>query len=633
MKDGFIKVGAYSPQIKLGDCEANANVIIEKLQECNQRDVKIALFPELSVTGYTLEDLFLQNALLDSCLANVVKIARATEHLKVIAVYGAPIRLNNKLFNCAIVAYRGEILGIVPKSNIPNYGEFYEARRFSPAGDITEICIDGKNIPFGSDLIFCCEQKDTFKFGVEICEDLWVACPPAVSLTSAGATIMLNLSASDEVIGKADYRRTLVNSQSAKTLCGYVYCDAGEGESTTDLVFSGHNIISENGTVLAESKPFEFQDCEGIIDVDKLDYERRKQNTFVSYDNAERIYFSMPLTQTNLDRKFSPTPFIIDGEKAMDSRCEEIIQMQARGLAKRIEHTSPKKIVLGISGGLDSALALLVCVKAYDILKKDRKDILAVSMPCFGTSERTRSNAKKLPQALGVSYKEVDITEAVRLHFRDIGHDEARQDVTFENSQARERTQVLMDLANEEKGFVIGTGDLSELALGWATYNGDHMSMYGVNASIPKTLVKYLVAYSAKVYPKAAAALNDILATPVSPELIPPKSGEISQKTEELVGDYKLHDFFLYYAIRWGFSPKKVFRIAVKAFENEYDAIIILKWLKNFYKRFFSQQFKRSCLPDSAKVGSVSLSPRGDWRMPSDACVTLWSKELDEIKL
>lgn len=633
MKDGFIKVGAYSPKIKLADCDTNASIIIEKLQECDERGVKIALFPELCVTGYTLEDLFLQNTLLDSCLNNVVKIAKATENLKLIAVYGAPIRLNNKLYNCAVVAYRGEILGVVPKSNIPNYSEFYEARRFTPSGENTLININGKEIPFGSDLLFCCEQKDTFKFGIEICEDLWVACPPSVMLTGAGATIMLNLSASDEVIGKADYRRTLVNSQSAKTLCGYVYCDAGDGESTTDLVFSAHNIISENGTVLAESKPFEFKDCESVIDVDKLDYERRRQNTFFSYDNVEKIYFSMPLTETALERKISSTPFILDCEKEMDTRCEEIIEMQARGLAKRIEHTCPKKVVLGISGGLDSALALLVCVKAHDILNKDRKDILAVSMPCFGTSERTRNNAKLLPTALGVSYKEVDITLAVKKHFQDIGQDENVHDVTFENSQARERTQVLMDLANKEKGFVIGTGDLSELALGWATYNGDHMSMYGVNSSIPKTLVRYLVAYSAKIYPKASQALKDILDTPVSPELIPPKEGEISQKTEELVGDYKLHDFYLYYAIRWGFSPKKVFRLAVKAFENEYDPLIILKWLNNFYRRFFSQQFKRSCMPDGAKVGSVSLSPRGDWRMPSDACVEIWNKELQSIKL
>lgn len=634
MKYGFVKVAAATPKIRVADCEFNANQIIAQINEAEKNGASLVVFPELCVTGYTCSDLFLQSAILNAAKDAVKKIVFETAELDIISIVGTPIALRQSLFNCAVVIYKGKILGIVPKINIPNYSEFYEARHFTSGNDFDEGLFEFNgfdNVYFGSNLIFACRQMPDFSFAVEICEDLWTPESPSVELALSGANIICNLSCSDDVIGKAQYRRNLVKMQSGKLICGYIYSDSGFGESTTDMVFSGQNIISENASILAESKRFTTGIIYADVDVAKLSSERRRTNTFSHKKDNFVIEFDMNLKRTRLSRTFPQMPFVPADKTDLANRCEEIITMQATGLATRLAHTGIKNVVLGLSGGLDSTLALIVCVHAFDMLFLDRKNIHTVTMPCFGTTKRTKSNAQLLAEAYGVSFEDIDITLAVRQHFSDINHNESITDITYENSQARERTQILMDLSNKYSGLVIGTGDLSELALGWATYNGDHMSMYAVNVSIPKTLVRYLTAYEAE---KSEGILKnvllDVLDTPVSPELLPPdNNGEIAQKTEDVVGPYELHDFFLYYLVRFGFSPSKIYYLAKQSFEGKYDNPTIKKWLTVFIKRFFSQQFKRSCLPDGPKVGSVTLSPRGDWRMPSDASVNLWLKDLE----
>ena len=638
MRDGFVKVAAGTPKIRVADCDYNAGQIIALMKDAAAKGVKVLALPELCITGYTCGDLFLQDTLLDGAERVLGRILEETKELNLFAAVGLPIRYRNKLYNCSAVIQNGNILGLIPKTHIPNYGEFYEARWFTSGDDMgaTDYCIPfagQESVEFSAGMVFRCVDLPELVVGVEICEDLWALDPPSNRLAAEGVTLMLNLSASDEVAGKADYRRSLVMSQSARLVCGYVYADAGEGESSTDLVFAGHNMIAENGVLLAENQ-FHTGLTVSELDVKRLAYERRRINTFsASCRDVYPNYFTLKPVDTPLTRPISPTPFIPADETRRAERCEEILKIAALGLKKRLEHTNASCAVVGLSGGLDSTLAILITAKAFDLLGRDRKGILAVTMPCFGTTRRTRSNAELLAAELGTDFREVNIGAAVERHFADIGQSMEDHSVTFENGQARERTQVLMDLANQRGGLVIGTGDLSELALGWATYNGDHMSMYGVNGSIPKTLVRHLVAWEAdRLGGRAGEVLRDILDTPVSPELLPPKDGEIAQKTEDLVGPYELHDFFLYYAIRWGFRPRKVFRLAVYALGDRYGRDTLLKWLKNFYRRFFSQQFKRSCLPDGPKVGSVALSPRGDWRMPSDAVAKLWLDELEEIE-
>jgi NAD+ synthase (glutamine-hydrolysing) len=636
MQDGFIKVAAGTPPIRVADCDYNAGQIIALMRQAAEAGVQVLCLPELCVTGYTCGDLFLQDTLLQGAEDALCRILQETADLELVTALGLPVRSGNKLYNCAAVLRKGEIQGLVPKTYIPNYGEFYEQRWFTSGADVEGmVYLHGTWVELSTKTLFAAENVPNLILGVELCEDLWAAQPPSVGLARAGATVILNLSASDEVAGKASYRRDLVTGQSGRLVCGYVYADAGEGESSTDLVFAGHNMIAENGTLLAERR-FDTGLTISEIDVDKLAYERRRMTTFPAARNGEgygTLYFDLPVTATALTRPIAPNPFAPQGDRDRAARCDEILRIAALGLKKRLEHTHAGAAVVGLSGGLDSTLAILITVMAFDLLGRDHKDILAVTMPCFGTTKRTRSNAEILAQELGASFREVNIGDAVRQHFADIGQSMDDHSVTFENGQARERTQVLMDLANKCGGLVIGTGDLSELALGWATYNGDHMSMYAVNASIPKTLVRHLVAFVADDRGgRLAEVLRDILDTPVSPELLPPKDGEIAQKTEDLVGPYELHDFFLYYAIRWGFGPRKVLRLAEAALGDRYDRATLLQWLQNFYRRFFAQQFKRSCLPDGPKVGTLTLSPRGDWRMPSDAVAALWQKELDGIE-
>ena len=639
MRDGFIKVAAGTPKIRVADCRYNAEQIFTLMRQAARQGVRVLCLPELCLTGYTCGDLFFQDTLLQGAEEGLATILEATRSLDMVTAVGLPVRYKNKLYNCSAVIHRGKILGVIPKVHIPNYGEFYEQRWFTPGfenhGEALPLC--GACVPFGTGMLLRCDTLPELTIGVELCEDLWAVEPPSIRQAQAGATLILNLSASDEVVGKADYRRQLVTGQSARCVCGYVYADAGEGESTTDLVFAGHNMIAENGALLAQRR---FADGLTVseIDVEKLCYERRRMNTFQTAAMAEKFFvipFSLEPSTTPLTRPVSPTPFVPQGEDDRAERCEEILKIAALGLKKRLEHTGARTAVIGLSGGLDSTLAILITTIAMGMLGRPTSDILAVTMPCFGTTQRTRSNAEILAERLGATLKVVDISRAVKQHFADIGQSMADQDVTFENAQARERTQVLMDLANQRGGLVIGTGDLSELALGWCTYNGDQMSMYAVNASIPKTLVRHLVAHVAgdkSGEDKALShVLEDILDTPVSPELLPAIEGEIAQRTEDIVGPYELHDFYLYYAVRWGFSPRKVLRLAEQAFGGRYDRLALLKWLKNFYRRFFSQQFKRSCMPDGPKVGSVTLSPRGDWRMPSDAVADLWLKELEDL--
>lgn len=636
MNYGFIKVCAATPEIRVADVEFNTQNIIKAIEQSAANGSQLTVFPELCISGYTCGDLFNQPALIKACENALGAICKATEGIKTLVFVGAPIAAEGRLFNCAVAVNDGDIIGVVPKTYLPNYGEFYERRNFSPAPS-TESCrtvsICGKQVNFGTDLIFKSQNYAEFTVAAEICEDLWSPKSPSIAYAQNGASIIVNLSCSDETAGKAEYRRNLVKMQSAKLICGYIYCDAGDGESTTDVVFGGHNIICENGCVLAESKLFDNGLIYSEIDVEMLATERRRISGSYCAEHSVCcvVPFEASRNDCSFERKFSRLPFVPEDGAVLDERAELILTIQAKGLEKRFKHTQSKTAVIGVSGGLDSALALLVTCRAFKALGKDVKDIVAVTMPGFGTTKKTRSNSVELIKALGASARTIPIGGSVLKHFKDIGHDEDDRNTTYENAQARMRTLVLMDIANDENGLVIGTGDLSELALGWATYNGDHMSMYGVNSSVPKTLVKYLIAYEArKLGGKRGKILNDILNTEISPELLPPDSdGKIAQKTEDIVGPYILHDFFLYYAIRRGFEPEKILFIANKTFEGVYDAQTIKKWLKNFYKRFFAQQFKRSCMPDGVKVGTVSLSPRGDWRMPSDAIAKLWLEQLD----
>ena len=638
MKQGFIKTAAGSVGITVADTSSNAGRITERISEADRSGVNLLVLPELCLTGYTCGDLFLSDALLDSVEPSLEKICADTAGAYPVTVLGLPFRYLGKLFNCAAVIHSGRILGLVPKTYIPGYGEFYEARQFSSGkilgDDVRTVKLCGQDVPFGNGIVFRHEALRDYSFGIEICEDLWVPCPPCERLTASGANIICNPSASDEVIGKEGYRRLLVSSTSARLACGYVYSNAAPSESTQDMVFSNHHIIAENGTLLAENRPFEENGLiVSEIDVARLTHERHRITTYDVVPGGYEVIFPQEIRETELTRHFDRNPFVPPHDAQINERAGAILRIQSYGLKKRLEHARAKTAVIGISGGLDSTLALLVAVRAMDILGRDRHDIKAVTMPCFGTTKRTKSNAVRLCEELGVSVSEINITAAVRQHFADIGHDESILDVTYENCQARERTQVLMDIANKTGGLVIGTGDLSELALGWATYNGDHMSMYGVNTSVPKTLVRYIVRYEAEKSGGAlAGVLYDILDTPVSPELLPAKeNGEIAQKTEDLVGPYELHDFFLYHMMRFGSSPAKIFRLAKYAYAGAYTDDTILHWLKTFVRRFFIQQFKRSCMPDGPKVGTVTLSPRGDLRMPSDASFAVWMKELDSL--
>ncbi len=635
MRQGFVKAAAVTPKIKVADTKYNAELILDMMKESTRQGAKIVVFPELCLTGYTCQDLFLQERLLQGAKDALMKLVKESASLDAIFFVGLPFEILGKLYNVAAVFSHGEVLGLVPKSYLPNYNEFYEARHFVSGAELaTEVVLpDGSCVPADRDLLFVCEQMPKLRIGVELCEDLWTPNPPSISHALAGASVLVNLSASNELTGKDSYRRELVSGQSARLLAAYIYASAGEGESTQDLVFSGHNIIAENGQILAESKRFGHGILYSEIDVERLCAQRRRMTTFVTEDQTHtEILFSLKIEETKLTRFIDPAPFVPTDRQNREKRCDEILMIQAMGLKKRLEHTGANAVV-GISGGLDSTLALLVTVRAFDLCGRDHKGITAVTMPGFGTTDRTYDNAVKLIQSLGAEFVEVDICQSVNVHFSDIGQDPSVHDVTYENSQARERTQILMDIANKKNALVIGTGDLSELALGWATYNGDHMSMYAVNASVPKTLVRHLVRYYADTCEdkQLSDTLYDVLDTPVSPELLPPEDGKISQKTEDLVGPYELHDFFLYYMLRQGFSPAKIYRLAKIAFAGTYEDAFILKWLKMFCRRFFAQQFKRSCLPDGPKVGSVAVSPRGDLRMPSDACATLWMEELNTI--
>lgn len=638
MKNGFVKVAAATPDIRVADVEFNTQNIINVMEEAQKNGAKILVFPELCVTGYTCSDLFDHSVLLKASRKALLEIAENTSDKDMLVFVGAPLEVNGKLYNVAAAMNQGEILGFTTKTFLPNYGEFYEMRQFTPGPQtVREITFEGKKIPFGPQILFQAKGMEELVVAAEICEDVWSPIPPSIQAALEGATVIVNCSASDETIGKDTYRRALISGQSARLISGYIYANAGEGESTTDLVFGGHNIIAENGTILKESSRYVNEIVYSEIDLQRITGERRKNTTFQPLDEETlvRVPFTIEETKTFLTRTFPKKPFVPSDEQTRAQRCEEILTIQAMGLKKRLAHTNARTTVVGISGGLDSTLALLVTARAFDMLGRDKKDIIAVTMPCFGTTDRTYQNACEMSKKVGATLIEVPIADAVNVHFRDIGHDPEDHSVTYENCQARERTQVLMDIANKTWGMVIGTGDLSELALGWATYNGDHMSMYGVNASVPKTLVRHLVKYAADDTTDEALknVLYDVLDTPVSPELLPPKDGDIAQKTEDLVGPYELHDFFLYFMLRFGYEPSKIFRIACMTFDGEYDKETIFKWLETFCRRFFSQQFKRSCLPDGPKVGTVALSPRGDWRMPSDACVAVWMRDLEACRV
>lgn len=645
MENGFIKVASAVPSVKVADCEYNVQQIENIIAQAEGKGVEVIVFPELSITGYTCQDLFRQSLLLEQAETSVLMLLDFTRNLDIVCIVGLPVVVGDVLLNCAAVIQKGDLLGLVPKTYLPNYSEFYEKRWFASSQDLQPT-----EIRFAGNTVLVTPQPTLFRtcdgvlFGIEICEDVWAPAPPSNVLALAGADIIFNLSASDELIGKHAYLKSLLSQQSARTISGYVYSGCGFGESSQDMVYAGNSLVYENGHLIAEGERFSLAPQTVItqIDVEKLRSERRTNSTYV---NAQRGHSArivnvhgVSMRDFELLRDVEPHPFI-PKTADMEQSCDEIFSIQVAGLAKRLVHTGCKTVVLGISGGLDSTLALLVCVKTFDKLGRDRKGIVGVTMPGFGTTDRTHSNAVDLMHALGVTSMEISISDSVRQHFKDIGQDMAVHDVTYENSQARERTQILMDLSNKLGGMVVGTGDLSELALGWATYNGDHMSMYGVNAGIPKTLIKYLVEFVAsKIDESSRSTLYDILDTPVSPELIPAdENGNISQKTEELVGPYELHDFFLYNILRFGFRPRKIFMLARRAFDGSHEGAsfynddTIKKWLKTFLRRFFAQQFKRSCLPDGPKVGSVSLSPRGDWRMPSDASASLWLKECEQL--
>lgn len=631
MKDGFIKVAAATPKIKVADPAYNTEEILKIIDETEKNGASILVFSELTISGYTCGDLFLQQPLLTECKNQLLRIVKATENKSMLVVVGCPIVIKQKLYNCAVVISDGSILGIVPKTHLPNYSEFYELRHFTSGEGLEEDLWFGEEFGYVNvavNQLFKCKEIPELVVACEICEDLWVPLPPSIYHAMAGATVICNPSASVETTTKESYRRSLVSNQSARLLAAYIYADAGEGESTQDVVYSGHHLICENGSVLAEAKRFTNEIIYADIDVQKLAAERRKMTSFPGGQTEDYFEqeFSLEVKENKITRTFPKAPFVPDNQDERDKRCDEILSLQSMGLKKRLEHTNCKHAVVGISGGLDSTLAVLVTARAFDLLDIPRENLICVTMPCFGTTDRTYQNAVSLIKELGATLKEVRIEKAVRQHFADIGHDENNHDVTYENSQARERTQILMDMANQYNGMVIGTGDMSELALGWATYNGDHMSMYAVNCSVPKTLVRYLVLYYAETTEnkKLSEVLMDVLDTPVSPELLPPVDGVISQKTEDLVGPYELHDFFLYYMLRFGFPKSKLYRMAKLTFDGVYDDETIKKWLDKFYWRFFSQQFKRSCLPDGPKVGSVAVSPRGDLRMPSDASPTAW---------
>ena len=667
MKHGFIKCAAITPKLKVADVDYNCRVICDYMDEVAEKRIKIAVFPELCITGYSCQDLFLQDRLLEKAKEALERIAEHSKTLEGLFFVGLPLAINARLYNVAAAVSRGQVLGLIPKIYLPNYNEFYEARHFCSGRNLnTQINLNGQSVPVSSRLMFCCKEMPSLRIATELCEDLWVPNPPSIAHCLVGATMIVNLSASDEITGKSNYRRNLVVGQSARLVCAYIYASAGAGESTQDVVYSGHNILAENGSLLVQSRIFSEGITAAEFDMKRIEAERRRMTTYesetvfgtggeaFSATDAEtfsatiagtggeafpvttvgaggrskyrNICFSLQAEYTELTRFIDPQPFVPADQKERDQRCEEIIMIQAMGLKKRLEHIGCKNVVIGISGGLDSTLAMLVAVRAFDILKLDHKGILAVTMPGFGTTDRTYENAVNLIKCIGAELKEISIVNAVNVHFQDIGQDPEKRDVTYENSQARERTQILMDLANKNGGIVIGTGDLSELALGWATYNGDHMSMYAVNVSVPKTLVRYLVQYFADTTEDTllSKTLYDVLDTPVSPELLPPDKGQISQKTEDLVGPYELHDFFLYHMLRCGSTPDKIFRLAKLAFAGKYSDEVIEKWLRSFYKRFFAQHFKRSCLPDGPKVGSVAVSPRGDLRMPTDASAAAW---------
>ena len=628
-RDGFIRVAASTPEVKVADVEFNREQVCKGILEGRDRGARIMVFPELVLTGYTCGELFIQKPLLTKVKSELKKLVEFTKGSDMLIFVGLPWEYNNKLYNTAAAIQDGKLLGLVPKRWIPNYSEFYEMRHFNPGwADAVLVPWEDTMVPMGSKILFSCTNMENLVVGAEICEDVWVLNPPSIGHASAGATVIVNCSASSEVTGKSDYRRSLISGQSARLLCAYIYANAGEGESSQDLVFGGQNIIAENGNILAESERFVNGTIFADVDLERLECERRRMTTYQTEGRESYTFVEFTLQESHetLERAIDPSPFVPHDAAGRNKRCEEILSIQAMGLKKRLKHTGCRCAVVGISGGLDSTLALLVTVRAFDLLEIPRENIIAVTMPCFGTTDRTYQNACLMTRKLGAALKEVDIREAVTIHFRDIEQDPNKHDVTYENSQARERTQVLMDIANKYNGMVVGTGDMSELALGWATYNGDHMSMYGVNASVPKTLVRHLVRYYADTCgeEELSAVLLDVLDTPVSPELLPPEDGKIAQKTEDLVGPYELHDFFLYYILRYGYHPGKIYRLARKAFDGTYDKETILKWLKVFYRRFFNQQFKRSCLPDGPKVGSAAVSPRGDLRMPSDACSRLW---------
>lgn len=641
---GFIRVASASPEIKVGDTDYNQSNIIKLIDEAIEKKATIIGLPELCITGYTCSDLFFQKTLLDNAKQSLIDVKKYSTAKPIVIVLGLPFKVSNAIYNCAALISNGKILGLVPKTFLPNYNEFYEKRWFTSAVNLLEehVYIDGETVPVGTDLIFSHRYFDDFKIGIEVCEDLWTPIPPSTLLALKGATIIVNPSASNDLVGKSSYRKQLIASQSAKTISSYIYSSCGFGESTTDVVFGGQCLIYENGHKLSENHRFSLASTmiTADIDMDKLIADRIKltstadSNFQVTDKILREIYFDFSLPEFDIDRFIDPHPFVPNDKSKRDIRCEEIFAIQTTALAKRLVHIGCQKVIIGISGGLDSTLALLVCVKTYDKLKMDRRNIIGVTMPGFGTTDRTYNNAITLMKQLGITIKEISIKDACIQHFEDIGHDVNIHDLTYENSQARERTQILMDLCSVEGGIVIGTGDLSELALGWATYNGDHMSMYAVNTSIPKTLVRHLVDWvsSHQLDETTKTVLLDVLDTPVSPELLPPdETGNIQQKTEEVVGPYELHDFFLYNLVRFGYAPDKIFFLGKLAYNNTYDDATILHWLKVFYKRFFSQQFKRSCMPDGPKVGSINLSPRGDWRMPSDAVVTGWMNVLNDI--
>ena len=645
MKDGFVKVAAVTPQLKVCDIDYNLIQIKEKMKEAAACEAKIVVFPELCITGYSCGDLFGQKLLLDRAKQGLLELAQESLSYDAIFFVGLPFIYQGKLYNTAAAISGGKVLGLIPKKALPDYHEFYEVRQFTEGflSVHTVQLSENESTYIGIQQLFCPVGMEELMIGVEICEDLWTPLSPSTIHALAGANVIVNLSASDEITAKSAYRRSLVEATSARLYCGYIYASAGCGESTQDVVYSGHNLIAESGTILEESSLFTEGMICSEIDIDKISSERRRMNTYcnplpsiVSVEDYQIQWFLLQRTETQITRYIDPAPFVPSEEASLFERCEEILQIQSMGLVKRLQHTHAKTVVLGISGGLDSTLALIVCARAFDILHLDHQGIYAVTMPGFGTTDRTYQNAVAMIHAFGATFREIPIAQAVHQHFSDISQDENQRDVTYENSQARERTQILMDLANQQGGLVIGTGDLSELALGWATYNGDHMSMYGVNVSVPKTLVRHLVSFYARQWcherEELRQVLFDVLETPVSPELLPPMDGVISQKTEELVGPYELHDFYLYYFMRFGFKPSKIYRLALLAFEGTYEEETILKWLKIFCKRFFAQQFKRSCLPDGPKVGSVALSPRGDWRMPSDASAALWEQDLAELK-